>query len=389
MRPQRVKTPITHFGTSGHIHYEPKGTGLIFSAWNYPILLALGPLVSAIAAGCTAILKPSEQAPASSAWLAALIADCFSPEEVAVVEGDAEVAQHLTALPFDHLLFTGSPGVGKLVMRAAAEHLTSVTLELGGKSPCIVTTSANLDAAARKIAFGKFTNAGQTCICPDYLLVDRTIADDFVRRLSHAIGTVYGSTPTARQTTDGYARIIHERHFDRLLALLTDATEAGAHLAFGGQHDRDQLYLAPTLLTDVPLDSNLMQEEIFGPLMPILTYDTLDDALALINSRPKPLAFYIFTDDDAEADRVVHHTTAGSTVINDTLLHFAHTELPFGGVGTSGMGKAHGHHGFLAFSNERAVLKQQWAHPLYHRLGPPITDQAKQLLRATLRLLRR
>ena len=386
MRPQKVGTPLTLFGTTSEIRFEPKGTGLIIAPWNYPVDLALSPRVGAVAAGCSAILKPSEFSPNTTLLLKALLADVFPEHEVAVFEGDKSVAQALLAHPFDHIYFTGSPAVGKIIRRAAAEHLSSITLELGGKSPAVVDATANVDEAARAVAWGKFTNAGQTCIAPDYVLAHAAIRDEFVEALRKHLDTFYGPDPA---TSGDYARLIRDEHFERVHGLQHDAVAQGATLALGGAARAGERYLAPTVLTDVPRDADVMQEEIFGPVLPVLSFEQLDEALATIQARPKPLALYIFSTDDDAIKRLLNETSAGGTCINDTLLHFMHPRLPFGGVGHSGIGQAHGYYSFLAFSNQRAVLRQRLGRfsPL-RKFYPPYTDTSRTLIDWLLRYLK-
>jgi aldehyde dehydrogenase (NAD+) len=379
MHPAKVATPLLFAGTRGEIRYEPKGVVLIISPWNFPINLTLGPLIAAIAAGNCAILKPSEYTPHTSSELKALLAGVFPPEEVALFEGDHRVAQALLKHPFDHVFFTGSPQVGKLVMKAAAEHLASVTLELGGKSPVIVDETADVPAAAKKIAIGKFVNSGQICIAPDYLLVHERVHDALVAALVENVKAMYGATEAVRAATPDYARMIDARHQERVQRLYESALRGGAQAPLGGRARPDDCYIAPTLLTNVPPDSAIMQEEIFGPVLPILPFAALDEALGVINSKPKPLTIYIFSGDKANVERILQHTTAGTTLVNDTLVHFIDPELPFGGVNHSGIGKAHGHHGFLAFSNERPVLTQRLKKPPVQLLFPPYTKKVNVL----------
>jgi aldehyde dehydrogenase (NAD+) len=381
MRPRSVPTPIGLFGSVGSIHHEPRGVVLIISPWNYPIYLTLGPLVSAIAAGNCAILKPSEFTPNTTAFLRKLLAGLFAEEEVALVEGDAEAAQALLALPFDHIFFTGSPAVGKVVMRAAAEHLTSVTLELGGKSPVLVDADANLHEAARKIAWGKCLNGGQTCVAPDYVLVHEQVHDALVVELKKALTHFYGADASARQASPDLARIVNVRHLARLKALLDTS---GATVAFGGESQAADRYIAPTLLTEVDPASPIMQEEIFGPLLPILKVADMDAAVAFVNARPKPLALYVFSGSRRRAESLIARTTAGGSCINDTVLHFAHTGLPTGGVNTSGFGKAHGIHGFQAFSNARGVLRQRTRFSAIQLMYPPYTGFVRRMIELTL-----
>jgi len=375
MAPHRVATPIALFGSRSRIVYEPKGTVLIISPWNFPINLSFGPLVSAIAAGNTVILKPSEMTPHASAVMKRIVADLFDESEVAVVEGDASVAEELLRKRFDHIFFTGSPAVGKIVMRAAAEHLTSVTLELGGKSPVIVDRTANLDEAAKKIAWGKFFNSGQICIAPDYVLVDESIRAPFVEKLKAAIDSLGGD--------EARGELVNERHAGRVRRLLDAAVARGAEIVAGGT-SRDRA-VAPTLLTGVSPDASIMQEEIFGPLLPILPYATLDDALRTIAEREKPLVLYLFSRNRRVKSEVLRRTSAGGTVINDTLLHFYQINLPFGGVGNSGMGKAHGVFGFEAFSNARGIFEQPTRFSMIQLLYPPYTAVKQKLIDLTLR----
>lgn len=382
MRPRKVPTPIGLFGSAGTIRHEPRGVVLIISPWNYPIYLTLGPLVSAIAAGNCAVLKPSEFTPHTTAFLRKLLAGLFPEDEVALVEGDADTAQALLALPFDHIFFTGSPAVGKVVMKAAAEHLSSVTLELGGKSPVLVDADADLRTAARKIAWGKVLNGGQTCVAPDYVLVHDRVHDALVGELQAALQAFHGADAASRKASPDLARIINDRHFDRLKGLLN---HSGASIAFGGEVDAASRYIAPTLLTEVDPTSPIMQEEIFGPLLPILKVADMDAAVAFVNARPKPLALYVFSGDRRTAEGLIARTTAGGSCINDTILHFAHTGLPTGGVNTSGFGKAHGQHGFQAFSNARGVLRQRTRFSAIQLMYPPYTGFVRRLIDLTLR----
>jgi len=371
MAADRVNAPLLFTGTRSEIHYEPKGVVLIMSPWNYPVNLTLGPLIGAIAAGNCAVLKPSEHTPHTAEALRDLVSDLYDEREITVITGGPDVAQSLTAQPFDHIYFTGSPTVGRLVMKAAAEHLTSVTLELGGKSPAIVDATADLDRAAGRIAWSKFTNAGQTCIAPDYLLVEQRIHDALVDRLRDTIHRFYGTTAADRQASDDYARLIHDDHYDKVLGLLRGAVEAGATVATGGQHERASRYMAPTVLTDVPLDAQIMRDEIFGPLLPVVPYQSLDEALQIINDRPAPLSLYVFSEREATVDAVLNRTTAGTTCVNEGFIHFVNPSLPFGGKGDSGLGRAHGERSFQEFSNERSVLRRTYGSDILQTLYPP------------------
>lgn len=385
MRPDRTASPLLFTGTRSEVHYEPKGVVLIMSPWNYPVNLTLGPLVGAIAAGNCAVLKPSEHAPHTAAALEALIGDLFDDREITVRTGGPDVAEALTTQPFDHIYFTGSPAIGRRVMRAAAEHLASVTLELGGKSPAVVDATADLERAAGRIAWSKFTNAGQTCIAPDYVLVENRVHDALVDHLRATIETFYGPTPETQRQSDDYARLVHDDHYDAVVGLLTEALEAGATAAVGGEHDADTRYVAPTVLTDVPPGTRILQEEIFGPLLPIRSYSTLDEAVAFINERPAPLSLYLFTERDATVDQLLATTTAGSTCINEGFVHFVNPTLPFGGTGESGMGRGHGFHSFRAFSSERSVLRRDYVSDLLRPLYPPYDRLTSRLADWVLR----
>jgi len=382
MKPRRVPTPLAFFGCASSVVHEPKGQVLIISPWNYPLFLTLGPLVSALAAGNCCIIKPSEFTPHTSAFLASLLGQLFLREEVAVVEGAADTAQALLELPFDHVFFTGSPAVGRVVMTAAARHLSSLTLELGGKSPVLVDADADVEDAARKIAWGKFINAGQTCVAPDHVLVHAQVHDRLVAALVDAVKRSYGETPEARRTSPDFARIINDRHLARLQSLLA---ASGGQVILGGDADPGSRYLAPTLVTGVDPASPLMDEEIFGPILPVLKVASLDEAVAFVNARPKPLALYLFTGTRAGAEDLLARTTSGGACLNDTVLQFGQPNLPAGGVGNSGSGRAHGQAGFLAFSNERAVLRQRTAYGPTRFLRPPYTRFVRRMVELTLR----
>jgi aldehyde dehydrogenase (NAD+) len=380
MRPQPQPTPLPMLGTSAFVVAEPKGRALLISPWNFPFNLAIGPLVSALAAGCPAILKPSEYAPHTAQLVQDLVSDLFAPHEVAVCLGEKEVASELLDLPFDHIFFTGSPAIGKIVMRAAAQHLSSVTLELGGKSPVILDASADLKDAAEKLIWGKFVNCGQTCIAPDYILVPEDKKDIFIGHAREVLTRYYDPEEKGIMQSPDYARLINAKHFDRIRQLLEDSLQKGAQVEAGGELDEETRYVAPTLISNIGEDMLVFQEEIFGPILPILTYSHLNDALALIHSQPKPLALYFFGKDESRAKRVMAETSSGNLVINDCVLHFLHSELPFGGVNNSGIGKAHGKYGFLAFSNEKGVLKQRIGFNNVSLLRPPYGLRVRKLI---------
>jgi aldehyde dehydrogenase (NAD+) len=378
-RPQKVDAPLTMLGSRSRIIFEPKGVCLIISPWNYPLSLCLGPLVSAIAAGNTAIMKPSELTPNTARLLADLVPAVFPPDEVAVVEGDAEVAGKLLSLPFDHIFFTGSTSVGKLVMKAAAETLASVTLELGGKSPAIVSEDCTLTEAAERIAVAKFVNNGQTCIAPDYILAHRSISNSLAMAVAEQVKKRFAPNGDFI-SSESYGRIVNARHTERLLNLSNDAVVRGAKITLTGEHVAGERFLHPTILTDVPLDSEIMKQEIFGPVLPVLPYDSLQDAIDVINGRPKPLALYIFSNRTAIQEDVLKKTTAGGVCINDCGIHFLNHNLPFGGVNHSGMGKSHGYFGFKAFSNLKPVLHQRNGYTTVKMFYPPYTTRSRKLM---------
>jgi aldehyde dehydrogenase (NAD+) len=362
VKPQRINSPIDQFPASAWIQPDPLGVVLIIGPWNYPFQLMMSPLVGAMAAGNCALLKPSEHAPNTSRVVAKLIADTFDPRYVAVAEGDASVSQQLLAEKFDHIFFTGGTEIGRIVMAAAAKHLTPVTLELGGKSPCIVDCDIHIDRAAKRIAWGKLINAGQTCIAPDYLLVHRQIKTELVDRIKYYIQEFYGENPAVSQD---YGRIIHRRHFDRLVAFL-DRGE----IILGGDYNADERYLAPTLIDGVSWDDPVMREEIFGPILPIMTYDNLEEAIAQVNARPKPLALYFFSRDRQQQQRILQATSSGGVCINDTVMQVSVNSLPFGGVGESGIGAYHGKASFDTFSHSKSVLKREFWLDLGWRYAP-------------------
>ncbi len=385
MTPERASTPSLLMGTSSEIQYEPKGVSLIISPWNYPFNLTLGPVIAAVAAGNSMVVKPSEFTPNSSRVMREMIEELFDPREIAVVEGAVDTAQALLDLRFDHFYFTGSPEVGKIVMRAAAEHLSSVTLELGGKSPAIVDATAEIDDAAAKIAWGKFTNTGQTCIAPDYVLIHESHRDAFIERTSHYIQQYYGDTPEARSSTPDYARLVNNRHFSRVEALLSEAVEAGAHVAFGGKTDAASRYIEPTVLTDVPDGSRILEKEIFGPILPVHTFRDLRDAIRRVNEKPNPLALYLFTTEERAESAVLGQTRAGGSCINDVLLHYLNPDLPFGGAGHSGIGMGHGKYAFREFSHARSVLRRSYGSKLMRYVYPPYGSVAQRMIDAALK----
>lgn len=354
-------------------HFEPKGRVLIFAPWNYPLLLFVSPIVSAIAAGNVVMAKPSHKTPHVSALLANLIENTFESNEIAVIEGEgASVGDELLKLPFDHIFFTGSPKIGAHIAELAARQHASVTLELGGKSPVVILPdlakrlgkdtnkiSTKLADAANKIAWGKMLNAGQTCIAPDYALCPRTLVQNFAKALAEEIKKFYGQTADERYRSNDFVRIIDSKACARHKQLIEDAVERGANCVFGGEIDIEARYTPATILTDVTPDMQIMQSEIFGPILPIVAYDTLDEAIAFIQSRPKPLALYVFGQKQADVQKVLSQTTAGSSCINNCIIQIENLSVPFGGVGMSGTGNYHGFYGFKAFSHERNIMEQK------------------------------
>jgi len=358
MKPRRVATPWHLLPASARIMHQPVGVVGIISPWNYPVQLALAPAVAAIAAGNRVMLKPSELTPETSSLLAELVSASFREDEFAVVEGDADIGQAFSALAFDHLFFTGSTAVGRKVAQAAAANLTPVTLELGGKSPAVFDATADFASSVPRLMVGKLLNAGQTCIAPDYALVPAARLDEFI---AAATATVHDLYPQVSTNPD-YTSIVNARHFARLTGLLDDARSKGARIMplgeAGARTDTTPRRLVPTLVAGVTDDMAIMREEIFGPLLPIETYSTPDDAIAKINARPHPLALYWFGADRRHCERMLRQTLAGGVTVNDTLWHFAHEGLPFGGVGASGSGQYHGEHGFVTFSKAKPVYAQ-------------------------------
>lgn len=386
MHPDTVAPNLALLTTRSKVHFEPKGTVLIISPWNYPFNLTVSPLVSAIAAGNTVMIKPSELSPHTSRLLGEMVSELFDEKEVALFQGGVDVSTALLEQPFHHIFFTGSPRVGKIVMEAASKNLSGVTLELGGKSPAIVDKKANLSDAAQKLVWGKFSNCGQTCIAPDYILVDSAVADSFRVEIKKAVESAYGNTPEMRVSNPDYARIITQRHHKRLVDMLSEAESAGAKVLIGGSSDSSDQYFEPTIVENVPQDSRLMTEEIFGPILPLIVYSTAEEALKIINTREKPLALYIFSRNRKFVSGMLKDTTAGGTGVNEVLLQFAHPNLPFGGINNSGLGNSHGFYGFRAFSHERAVLRHNALSPM-KLMMPPYTKRAKWLSRFISRYL--
>jgi len=372
MRPRRVPTPIVHFLAGSKIYPDPFGVVLVMSPWNYPFQLTLAPLVGALAAGNCAVIKPSAYSPATSRIIARMIGELFDPAYVTVVEGGRAENQALLDVAWDKICFTGSVAVGRLVMETASRHLTPVILELGGKSPCLVDETADLKLAARRIAWGKFLNSGQTCVAPDYLYVHESVKDQLVAGIKENIKKFYGDDPL---TSASFSHIVNEKHFDRVCGLMQ-----GESILCGGRSDRAALRIEPTLLDGITWDSPVMQEEIFGPILPILTYTDIEAVVAEISARPHPLATYIFTRKKAREQALLERLPFGGGCINDTIVHLATNHLPFGGVGQSGMGAYHGKMGFDAFTHYKGVLKKSNLLDIPLRY-PPYKDSGIALLR--------
>src|SRR4028119_556212 len=362
VKPKKVSTSIEQFPSSACIYPEPLGVVLIISPWNYPFQLMISPLVGGIAAGNCAILKPSELAANTSRIVTQITEKTFDPSYITSIEGGVETSQQLLAEKFYHIFFTGGTKVGKIVMQAAAKHLTPVTLELGGKSPCIVDSDIQVEYTAKRIAWGKFINAGQTCVAPDYLLVDKKVKPDLIEAIKTAIHGFYGDEP---QKSPDYPRIINQHHLGRLAELMKEG-----EIVAGGQTNPEDKYIAPTVLDKVSWDSPVMQDEIFGPILPVLEYDDFGEAIAQINARPKPLALYLFSKDKEKQERVLRETSSGGVSINDTVMHYGVTGLPFGGVGDSGIGSYHGKATFDTFSHYKSVLQKSFWLDLKWRYAP-------------------
>lgn len=376
MRDRSHLTPLAQFPARSFTVREPYGVVLVMSPWNYPFLLTVDPLIGAIAAGNCCVIKPSAYSPATSAVIRALIADCFPPEFVSVVEGGRAENQALLDQKFDYIFFTGGVEVGKEVMARAARHLTPVTLELGGKSPCIVDSTAPLDLAAKRLVFGKLLNCGQTCVAPDYLLIDRRVKDRFLAYLRRWITAMYGQDPL---DNEGYVRMVNQKHFERVTGLIDQSK-----VVFGGKGDRSTLKIQPTVLDNVSPEDPVMQEEIFGPVLPVLTFEDVREALDFVNSRPRPLALYLFSREKSTQELFLRRASFGGGCINDTIIHLATSRMPFGGVGASGMGGYHGRDSFNTFSHQKSIVKKSTLIDLPVRYAPytPVKDK---LLRLFLR----
>ncbi len=384
MKIRRVARAFPLLLAKGYIKYEPKGRVLVISPWNYPFHLSITPIISAIAAGNSVILKPSEFSTNTSHVIRDIISATFDEREIAVVEGGVETAQYLLQKPFDHIFFTGSPEKGRLVMAYAAENLSSVTLELGGKSPVIIDKSADIDDAAEKIAWGKFLNAGQTCIAPDYVLVPEHLQVRFIEAFKKSINKYFAGDETA----SSYGRIVSDNHYERLNSLIEDAVERGAHVEVLSDNRKHDRLITPVIFTNVDIGSGIINEEIFGPLLPVVTVKNNDEAVDFINSLPKPLALYIFGKDMKQIKALLGQTTAGGSCINDVMVHLSNPHIPFGGVNQSGIGHYHGFHGFEELSHKRAILKQSRIGVL-KLIYPPYSKMNRWIIKVLLRYFSR
>ena len=369
-RKQRVRTPLTHFKSTSYIVSEPYGVVLIMSPWNYPFQLTLAPLIGAIAGGNCAVVKPSAYSPRTSAIISKIIGECFEDKYVAVIEGGREANQELLKEKFDYIFFTGSVSIGKMVMESASKYLTPVTLELGGKSPCIVDKEVNIDLAAKRIIWGKTLNSGQTCVCPDYLLVHKEVKEELLSSMKKYILEFYGDEPCKNKE---YPRIVNEKHFNRLRNLIENT-----EIVAGGDFNQDTLQISPTILNHISWNDPVMQEEIFGPILPVLEYEDIIQVIQMVNNHPKPLALYLFTNNKELEERIVKCVPFGGGCINDTLVHLATSYMPFGGVGESGMGGYHGKWSFDTFTHKKSILKKSVAFDINLRY-PPYKEKIKIL----------
>lgn len=383
MREQRVPGGLVMVGSASWIRPEAKGVALIIAPWNYPLQLLFRPLMSAIAAGCPALLKPSELTPHVSAICAEIIAAVFPPEEVFCAQGGVAVSQHLLSLPFDHIYFTGSPAVGRKVMAAAAAHPCSVTLELGGKSPVIIDQTANVEAAARRLVWAKLLNAGQICVAPDYVLVHASQRDAFLAAVQQAIRSEYGADPA---TSRDFQRIVNRRHTERIGGLIEDAVTRGARVITGGEVQPDTCYVAPTVIVDVATDAAILEEEIFGPVLPVLVFEDIEEAYRAIESRPTPLALYIYSKSRKRIRETITRLQSGGVSINNSVVHVSSTALPFGGLGNSGVGVGHGEFGFREFTHFRGMY-QQLIPGAAELLTPPYNNTKRRLIEFVMKWL--
>lgn len=378
-RPQTVSTPITLFPSKSELIYEPKGLVLIIGPWNYPFHLIAAPLVAAIAAGNCVIIRPSDDTYHTSIIVKKLFGDIFPEDEVAIFNGGIDLSNYLLTKPFDHIFFTGSPKVGGIVMEAAAKNLTSVTLELGGKSPVILDETAVLDYSTLHIIWGKILNGGQTCVGVDYVMVHESKFNEFIEKARAVLENFYGD-PTSWKSNPDFCRIINGKNFNRLKSMLEEAISSGSKVEVGGVLDENEKYISPTILSNVSLNLDIMQEEIFGPILPVLTYSSIDEAIRIIQSKWKPLSLYVFSKNDYNIKRITNNTSSGALLVNGVIVHLTNPNLPFGGVNHSGHGSYHGFFGFKTFSHERAVLRVSRLNLLW-KLFPPYNDGTSKFLK--------
>ncbi|MCL4148085.1 UNVERIFIED_CONTAM: hypothetical protein GTU68_020299 [Idotea baltica] len=381
MSKHRVSTPLFLIGSKSSYRYEPKGVCLIISPFNFPLLLTFAPLVSAIAAGNTVILKPTEATKHTAAVMEQIVNDLFDANEVAMVRGTSAETTELLKLPFNHIFFTGSPRVGKIVMKAAAENLASVTLELGGKNPLIIDETANLKAAAKRIAWGKLFNNGQACVAPDYIFIHETAKEKFIKLLKEQVKVYYGSDASK---SPSFSRVINTKSFERLKKHIIDAKDKGATIEAGGGFNAEDNYIEPTIISDLPEEASILQDEIFGPIITIMTYSKKEDVINYINPKEKPLAFYVYSKSRKNIEYFINNSRAGSTAINNNIVQFGNHYLPFGGSNNSGIGKSHGYFGFQEFSNMRSVLRQ-YTPGSVELVFPPYTDFKQKLIDLTIK----
>jgi aldehyde dehydrogenase (NAD+) len=379
--PRKVETPLYLLGTRSEVRTEPRGVCLILSPWNFPFNLTVGPLVSALAAGNCCILKPSEHTPKTSDLMQKMIEELFPIEEVALFQGAVDIANELLDLPFDHIFFTGSPEVGKIVMKKAAENLTSVTLELGGENPVIVDETANLNDTATKLAWNIGFNAGQSCVSSNYIFVHESVIDKLCEKVETELNRMYKTSETIISQNPDYGRLANDRHFNHVFGLIEDAVTNGATITSLENSNAEERFVAPTLLRNVSLNSKIMNVESFGPLAPFISYQKVEEAYDYILSKPKPLASYLFTSSRKNRERFLNTISSGLSVINDTAIPFIHNAMPFGGVNYSGMGKSHGIDGFKAFSNEKAVTYQRTGFTIPKLIYPPYSNFKRTLIR--------
>ena len=379
--PQRVKTPLYLLGSKSHIISQPKGLNLIIAPWNFPFNLTIGPLISAIAAGNCAVLKPSELTPNCEQLIVRMIIELFPPEEITVITGGVEETTQLLDLAWDHIFFTGSPQVGKIVMKAASNHLTPVTLELGGKNPVIVDKTANLKDTAQKLIWGKLLNNGQSCVSPNYVLVHASVKAKLIVELKKALTKMYGKTKEEIENNNALTRVVNKRNFERITSLINKSIEQGANVIIGNNTNSDDNYISPTILDNITTSSTIFKDEIFGPVLPLIEFQLLDEAISIINKEEAPLALYIFSSSKKNTKNIIRNTSAGTTGINETTIQFIHGNLPFGGNGHSGIGRSHGKYGFTAFSNKRAILKQKRGFTTIKLIYPPANKFKRFVIR--------